>query len=73
MGEPHLNFVENIFQKIAHYDIGGKAQNTICLSAEQAKVSFGVVTHRNVYEELLRKDYNNHHSLDGIKNFIHFI
>ena len=71
MGEPHLNFVANIFQKIAHYDIAGKAQNTIYLSAEQAKVSFGVVTHKNVYEELLRKDYNDHHSLDKWEQKFH--
>ena len=63
MGEPHLNYVANIFPKIVHYDITGKAENTIFLWELRAKVSFGVVTHKNVYEELLRKNYVEHNSI----------
>ena len=62
LGEPQLTYVANIFPKISHYDIAGKAENTIFLSALQAKVSFGVVTYKSVYEELLRKNYVQHHS-----------
>ena len=63
MGDPHLNYVANIFTTIVHYDIAGKADNTIFLWASQAKVSFGAVTYKNVYEELLRKNYIEHHSV----------
>ena len=63
MGEPHLNYVANIFTTIVHYDIAGKADNTIFLWGSQAKVSFGAVTYKNVYEELLRKNYIEHHSV----------
>ena len=62
LGEPYLTYVANIFPKISHYDIAGKAENTIFLSALQAKVSFGAVTYKSVYEELLRKNYIQHHS-----------
>ena len=41
---PPLNYVANIFTRIAHFDIAGKAQKPIFLWASQAKVSFSAVT-----------------------------
>ena len=61
-GLPHVSYIANIYPRITHFDIHGKSQNTIFLSDIQATVSFGVVTHKNVYEELLRKNYVDHHS-----------
>ena len=59
---PHISYIANVYPKITHFDIHGKSQNTIFLSDIQATVSFVVVTHKNVYEELLRKNYVDHHS-----------
>ena len=67
-GLPHLNYVANIFPRIIHFDIHGKSQHTIFLTALQAKVSFGVVTYKNVYEELLRQNYVQHHSTNKWEN-----
>ena len=61
---PHKRHLATIFQKIAHFDIHGKAQHTIFLTAFQARLAFGRVTYKNVYEELLRLKYVQHHSTE---------
>ena len=42
----------------------GKSQNTIFITSAQALISFGAVTYKNVYEELLGRNYIDHHSID---------
>ena len=61
---PYKAYVSNIFEKIARMDIAGKSQHTIFITSLQARVSFGVVTHKILYEELLRHTYLQHHSIE---------
>ena len=44
-------------------NIMGRAQHTIFITSLQARVKFGVVTYKNVYEELLKQTYIEHHSI----------
>ena len=60
---PYRSYVANIFERIAHMNIMGRAQHTIFITSLQARVAFGVVTYKNVYEELLRQTYIEHHSI----------
>ena len=52
--------------------ITGKAQHTIFLTSRQAFISFGTVTFKNVYEELLRQNYVEHDSTDKWENKFSF-
>ena len=60
---PHRNYVANVFNKIKKFNVYGRAENTIFVSSLNARVAFGVVTQKNVYEELLRIQYVEHHSV----------
>ena len=61
---PYIPYVSKTFERIAHMYISGKAQHTIFLTSQQACISFGAVTFKNVYEELLRRNYVEHHSIE---------
>ena len=56
-------FVANIFPKIVHADTIGKALNTIFITELQSLLSFSAVTCKDLYGELIRKNYIEHHSL----------
>ena len=59
---PHKNYVANIFPKITFWDIYGKSQNTIILSGAEARLALRFVTHKDLYNDLLRQGYSEHHS-----------
>ena len=65
---PYRAYVSNIFDKIARMDIAGKSQHTIFITSQQARISFGVITHKILYEELLRHTYLQHHSVEKWEN-----
>ena len=60
-GQPHRAFAANIFPKIVHTDFAGKASNTVFITELQALVSFLAVTCKDIYGELIRKNYTEHH------------
>ena len=62
-GQPHKSFAANIFPKIVHTDVAGKALNTIFITELQALVSFSAVTCKDIYGELIRRNYSEHHSV----------
>lgn len=62
-GQPCKVFVANIFPKIIHTDLAGKSQNTIFITKLQSRLTFNVVTCKDVYGELLQKKYTEHHSI----------
>ena len=61
---PHKSHVANVHRKIIYYNIVGKIQHTIFLTRLQARINFRAVTFKDVYEEFLRLNYLEHHSLD---------
>lgn len=61
-GQPHKAFAANVFPKIVHTDIAGKCANTIFITEYQALISLSVVTCKDLYGELIRKNYSEHHS-----------
>ena len=61
-GQPHKAFAANVFPKIVHTDIVGKCANTIFITEYQALISLSVVTCKDLYGELIRKNYSEHHS-----------
>ena len=61
---PYKDYVANIFERIAHMHIMGRAQHTVYITSVQARLSFGAVTYKNVYEELLGRNYLEHHSVE---------
>ena len=65
---PFIAFVAKTFERIAHMHISGRAQNTIFITSQQACISFGTVTFKNVYEELLSKQNIEHHSVSKWEN-----
>ena len=60
-GLPHKPFVANIFPKIAHTDLIGKIQNTIFITKLQAQLTFRNATCKDIYGELIGKNYKEHH------------
>ena len=67
-GQDHKAYVANIFPKIAHTDLLGKSQDTIFISKLQAKVRLDLATCKDIYEELLKKNYIEHHSEEKWEN-----
>ena len=63
-GEAHKSYVANVFPKITHTDLIGKGHNTIFFRKLQAKVTFRNATCKEIYEELISKNYKIHHSED---------
>ena len=60
---PCKRYVAAVFRRIAHFNIYGRSLNTVFISRIQGRVAFGAVTYKDVYEELLRQRYVDHHSL----------
>ena len=65
---PHKNYVANIYDKIVNFDIHGKGNNTIFITELQAQIKFRFATHKIIYNELLRKNYQEHHSVEKWEN-----
>ena len=63
-GLPYKKYEGNIFPKISFYDIHGKSHDAIFLKRGQARGAFQFVTHKDLYNELLREEYSEHHSID---------
>ena len=61
---PYIPYVSKTFERIAHMYISGKGQHTIFLTSHQACISFGAVTFKNIYEEILQRNYVEHHSIE---------
>lgn len=62
-GLPHTAFAANIFPKIVFTDIVGKVTNNLFITELQALVSFGAVTCKDLYGEIIRTKYTEHHSV----------
>ena len=62
-GLPHAAFAANIFPKIVFTDIVGKVTNNLFITELQALVSFGAVTCKDLYGEIIRTKYTEHHSV----------
>ena len=41
-----------------------RSQHTVFITSVQARFSFGAVTYKNIYEELLSRNYLEHHSVE---------
>ena len=61
-GMPHDKHVANIHSRIVHTDLIGKSQNTMFITESQKHTPFNQVTHKDIYDELIRIDYKEHHS-----------
>ena len=61
-GAPHNKHIANIHSRIVHTNLIGKSQNTMYNTQSQNDIPFKNVTHKDIYCELIRLNYKEHHS-----------
>ena len=61
-GMPHNKHIADIHSRIVHTNLRGKSQNTMYITESQKRTPFEEVTFKEVYEELIKLQYQEHHS-----------
>ena len=64
LGLQHKAYAANVFPKIVHANIIGKGSNTVFISEQQAVISFTAATCKDIYGELIKDCYVDHHSVE---------
>ena len=67
-GLPHNRYIANIHPQIVHTNLQGTSQNTMYNTLTQKDIPFKSVPHKDVYSELIRLHYKEHHSKNKWEN-----
>ena len=60
--EPHNRHIANIYTQIAHKDLANRTENVMYHTKHKKYIKFQETTHKDVYNELIKLDYKEHHS-----------
>ena len=61
-GQPHSKHVANIHRRITITNLRGKSENTLYLTESMKRIPFHLVTHKQIYNEIIQLGYKEHHS-----------